>query len=156
MNEHDRIRSLLPLAASGDISPEDLRRLGAHLADCEPCRRVSDDFASLCGALRAIPTPQPAPELLAQVRALADSRLGNQRWRSEARLIAPLVASSWMIAVLTWPLLRDASGWMLNWWRGPGDGFAAVLAVYSVAGLLLASVSALAVAQCARMNGRIR
>ena len=157
MTEHDRMKDLLPLSASGDIDPADLRGLRAHIAECETCRRMSDDFDSLATGLRNLPTPQPGSEVVARLRALAESRLvRNQGWRTEGTLIAALVACSWAIAVLTWPLMRSASGWMLNLWRLPGDGFYTVLTAYSILGLGLASVAAFAVARGAGMNGRTR
>jgi hypothetical protein len=52
--------------------------------------------------------------------------------------------------------MQDASDWMLNLWRIPGDVFRTIVAIYSVAGFLLASLAALAVGRYAKMNRRTR
>jgi anti-sigma factor RsiW len=157
MNEHRQIRELLPLLASGDISPEDQRRVGEHLAGCDACRRLGEEYACVSVALRALSTPQPRPELVARVQALAAARLERKRRRSsETGIVALLVAGSWLVAFATWPLITDSSAWALNLWRDTGDGFVAILAFYSLAGLLLSFLAAFAVGRYAKLNGRTR
>jgi len=157
MNEHETVRALLALAASGDISPEDLRCLQEHLTCCEGCRGVSDDFAALAGALRGLPTPQPREELVARVLELAGSRLVKERGPADgAGVLAPLVASGWVAALATWPLVRAAVAWLFTGWHVPGGGFATALAAYSFLGLLTACVSAVAVVRHARTARRTR
>jgi anti-sigma factor RsiW len=156
MNEHRQIRELLPLLASGDISPGDQRRVREHLAGCEACRRLNEEYACLSGALRALPTPQPRAELVARVQALAAARLARNRRRSgETGVVALLVACSWVVAFATWPFIQDSSIWMLKVWRNP-DGFVAALVFYSVAGLLMSALAAFAVGRHAKFNGRTR
>jgi predicted anti-sigma-YlaC factor YlaD len=157
MSDHDRIKALVSLSASGDVSADELRLLREHLAECESCRRSNDDFASLSEALRAMPTPQPGPELLARVLVMADARLARRRsWYSDTKLLAPLVVFSWGVAIVTWPLMRGTGAWMLNWWQVPAKSLTAALTVYSVAGLLLAFAAVFAVAGYARLNGRMK
>ncbi len=79
MSEHERIRILLPLAASGDLSPRDMRRVDEHVARCAACRKASDELAALASSLRALPTPQPPAELVARVCRLGTTRLELQR-----------------------------------------------------------------------------
>jgi hypothetical protein len=156
MNEHENVRALLPLAASGDISPEDLRRLQEHLTCCEECRGVSDDLAALAGALRGLPTPQPREELVARVLELAGARLAQERVPADgAGVLAPLVVAGWIAALATWPLVRAAVAWLFTGWHVPG-GFATALAAYSFLGLLMACVSAVAVGRHARTARRTR
>ncbi len=157
MNEHQDIRGLLPLAASGDIPHEDMRRVREHLANCAACRLASDDLSALGVALRGLPTPQPRREFVARVRELAESSLARRREeRRAAALLAPLVAASWIFALATWPLARAAVQWMFTGWRVTGADFGAALGVYSILGLIPACVSAFAVAKRARAIGRIR
>ena len=157
MNAHESVRRLLPLSASGDISPEDLRRVHEHCANCEECRRLSEDFASMAGALRSLPTPQPRAALVARVLDLAGSRLAQERTSTDgARVLAPLVAAGWIAALATWPLVRAAVAWVLTGWHVPGGGLGTALAAYSFLGLLLACVSAVAVGRQARTVRRIR
>lgn len=157
MSEHESIRGLLPLAASGDISPEDMRRVREHLARCETCRRASEDFVALGSALRGLPTPQPRPELVARVCDLVEFRLARRRAGSrEGVALAPLVAAGWVMALATWPLLRAAAKLILTGWYVPDGGFVTALAAYSIPGFLLAWVSAFAVGRLARASGRAR
>jgi predicted anti-sigma-YlaC factor YlaD len=156
MNDHGRIRTALSLAASGDISPEELRRLQDHLGDCESCRKEIEDLSALAGALRSIPTPQPRPEVVARVRKLAESRLEDKRRRGDARLLAPLVAASWVVAWVTWPAVRVSTSWAMSWLHLPEGGVRTALAVYSIVGFLVAFVSAVAVGRRAKMIGRAR
>jgi len=155
MSEHERIGELLPLAASGDLSPEDMRDVCDHLTRCETCSRLSEDFVALGGALRGLPTPQPPPELVARVCELAELRLGSKRaWSRDAVFLAPLVVASWIMALATWPLVQAAGTWALSGWHVPGGAFATSLAAYSILGFLLACISALAVVRRARAIGR--
>jgi anti-sigma factor RsiW len=154
MSEHERIRALLPLAASGDTSPEELRQVREHLAQCDTCARLSEDFASLGNALRSLPTPVPNAEIVARVQQLAQLRLGRRRaWSGDAFVIGPLVAAGWIMAVATWPLLKAACEWMFTGWRVPGN-FGAVLAFYSILGFLLSCIPAYAISRHVRVSGR--
>jgi anti-sigma factor RsiW len=157
MSEHTTIRELLPLAASGDISPEEMRRVRAHLAGCEACRRVSEDFTVIGSALRGLPTPQPRAEMVAQVCALAGAAMAGQRERSNHwGVMALLVAASWLMTLSTWPVVRPAAHWMFTGWHLPGGGIGTALAVYSIAGLVFACISAIAVGRHAHTIGRVR
>jgi len=157
VNEHEDIRKLLPLAAAGTISPADVRRVGEHLAHCEPCRLISEEFAALGSALRGLPTPQPPAELVARVRNLAESRLADRKARSrEGAILAPLVAASWIVALVTWPVAQAAGRWVLTAWYVKGGGIGTALAFYSILGFLLACAAAIAVGRHAGAIGRVR
>jgi predicted anti-sigma-YlaC factor YlaD len=154
---HDDIRKLLPLAVTGDVAPEDVRRVREHLRCCERCRQVSEDFAALGSALRGLPTPQPRAELVARVRDLAESRLARKQARSrDAAVLAPLVAASWIVALATWPVTRAAGKWIFTGWHMPGGSFGTALVAYSILGFLLACGAAIAVGRHASAIGRIR
>jgi len=155
MSEHERIRELLPLAASGDISPEEMRQVREHISRCDTCAHLSEDFVALGSALRGLPTPLPRAELVTRVRELAELRLGRKRaWSRDAFVLAPLVAAAWIMALATWPLVRTAGVWVFTGWHVPGGGFGTALAFYSTLGFFLACVSAFAVGRRARMIGR--
>ncbi len=157
MNGHECVRKLLPLVAAGTISPMDLRKVHEHLAQCELCRSISEDFAALGSALRGLPTPQPRVELLAHVRNLAESRLADRTAQSrEAAVLAPLVAASWIVALLTWPVVQAAGRWVLAAWYVQGDGIGSALVAYSIVGFLLACTAAIAVGRRAGAIGRAR
>ena len=155
MSEHARTRELLPLAASGDISPEEMRLVREHLSRCEACARLSQDYGALGSALRGLPTPQPREEVVTRVLALAELRLARRRESGgDAVVPAALVAAGWIMALATWPLARAAAVWMFTGWRMPGGGIGTALAFYSCFGLLLACVAAFAVGRRARALGR--
>jgi predicted anti-sigma-YlaC factor YlaD len=157
MNEHESIRKLLPLAASDDLSPEDLQRVRRHLADCAACRGASEDFAALGGALRGLPTPQPRAEVLARVREQAQAGLERRRKREHEALIPGLlVAASWIMALATWPGLRAGMRWIVAEWPAPAGGIGFALAAYTILGFFLACLSAVVVGRLARAAGRIR
>jgi predicted anti-sigma-YlaC factor YlaD len=157
MSEHDRIVKLLPLAASGDVTAEEIRRIREHLTDCAACRGASGDYALLGSALRGLPTPQPGAELLARVQALAAPRLVQKRARSrDAWVLAPLVAASWVAALTTFPWVYGAGRWLFAGWHLPGGSFMQALAVYSILGYLLASAAAIAVGRHTNAIGRLR
>ncbi len=155
MNEHDDIGVLLASAASGDVSPEELRRVQKHLACCEACRIKSEDFALLAEWLRGIPTPQPRAELVVRVRELAEARLVRRPSGNDTRFIALLVAAGWIAALATWPALPAAWN-VISGLHVPDGVLRTALVFYSLVGFLLACVSAVAVGRHARMTGRAR
>ncbi len=153
MSEHDQIRELLPLVASGEAAPEEIQRVQEHWATCAECRNLSEDFAALGNALCGLPTPQPSTELLNRVRLMAIPRLARRRTRRrDALVLALLVTASWLTAIATWPWFRAAGTWTVAGWHFPSGGFAQVLAAYSIFGFLLASAAAIAVSR--KANGR--
>ena len=157
MTEHDRIIEQLALSGAGDIPPGEIRRLQQHLATCEQCRRANEDYAFLADTLRSLPTPQPSAELLARVRAMAAARLAqNQESSREAALLAPLVVASWAVALATWPWLRAAGTCVFTGWHLPGGSVSTALAAYSIVGILMAGVAAIAVIRRAAAIGRMQ
>jgi len=157
MNEQEDIRKLLPLAVSGDLPSADVKRVREHLVACAQCRAIREDFAALGQVLRSLPTPQPRAELLAQVRAAAESRLVNQETRTrDTAILAPLVVAGWILAIATWPVASSLGKWALAGVHVPGGGWGVVLATYSILGFLLSCVAAIAVGRRASAIGRIR
>jgi predicted anti-sigma-YlaC factor YlaD len=152
VSEHERTRAALSLAASGDIEPEELRQVQAHLRTCGLCRRESEDLAAIAETLRGIPTPQPRPELIARVRELAESKFAEKEQHHDARLLAPLVAASWVVAWVTWPAVGVSTSWAMSWLHLPEGRVRTALVVYSIVGFLVAFVSAVAVGRRARIK----
>jgi anti-sigma factor RsiW len=155
VSEHEQIRTLLPLAASGDLSPRDMKRVDEHVARCAACRRTSEELAALGSALRALPTPQPPAEVVARVCRLGEARLGIGRApRNGTAFLAPLVAASWVTALATWPLVRSGLQWLSEGLHVLGIGLGGSLAAYSIFGFILSCASTLAVGIHARATGR--
>lgn len=156
MSEHDRIRKLLPLAGAGDISPEEMRLVQAHLADCPECLKEQEDFAFLGGALRGLPTPQPGAEVLERVRAGAAFLLTERPSdRREAAMLAPLVVAGWIVTVATWHWVGAAGRWVLGL-HLPEGSYTTAFAVYSAIGLVMACAAAIAVGRRSGAIGRMK
>ena len=110
MSEHERIRELLPLAASGDISPEEMRRVREHLSRCETCRRERRLRRARRRASRPADTAAARRNSWHGCCELAELRLERKRALAQgAAVLAPLVAAGWIMALATWPLVRTAA-----------------------------------------------
>jgi anti-sigma-K factor RskA len=60
MSDHERFEQLCALAVTGDLEPEEFRRLGEHLYECAQCRESYQDFSAIIE--RGLPTlehPRP-------------------------------------------------------------------------------------------------
>ncbi len=123
MSEHEQIRALLPLVAADALDEADRRRADAHLAQCEVCRRDLAAFELLAATLRQAPTPQPRPELVQRVQAMAVAKFAAQQKQPEAYWMLPLlVLASWGAMLATWPLLNSAASGVLHWLNLPPAG----------------------------------
>lgn len=58
----DRFRELMMARVDGEISPDDLRELEAHLAECEDCRRELDEMEKIAELVGQIELPRPSEE----------------------------------------------------------------------------------------------
>jgi anti-sigma factor RsiW len=156
MKEHEGIRELLPLAASGDLSPGDLKRVRRHLDGCSACRGALEDFTALGGSLRGLPTPQPRAVVLARVRELAQAGLERRKQKHEAVVPALFVLASWIMALATWPGLQAGMRCLAAEWHVPAGGIGFVLWGYTILGFLLACLSAVVIGRLARAAGGTR
>lgn len=108
MSEHDSIRELLALAASGALDAEEEQRVTRHLATCEACAAELESWRSLTGALRRLPTPQPSATLVERTYAQAASELAAQARRTNGngvRTLVWLVAFTWAFTLATCPVI---------------------------------------------------
>lgn len=55
----EEILPLIEELADGEIPPEEKERAGAHLVECEACRKHYEFLKALPGAVRRVPLPQP-------------------------------------------------------------------------------------------------
>ena len=141
MNEHEKIRGQLPLAAAGALDAEEQRQLDKHLRGCAACAAEAERWTELAGALRALPTPQPSPAVVERARARAEAELAahaEQRW--EYQVMAFLVLFSWTLVLASWPIVQLLTEGMLGLanlqqtWLG--------LVAYTVLGWMGAAVAA--------------
>jgi anti-sigma factor RsiW len=142
MSQHDSIRELLPLAAADALSPEEQRRVEAHLRECEACRRELDGLERMTAALRRIPTPQPSAALIERARIIAERALlerAERQW--DYRVVAFLLLFSWTLTLAAWPLVRLVSGGIFDWAGIAESQTWFWLAGYTVLGWLAAGVA---------------
>ena len=59
MNDHEKIRALLALAAADVLEPGEEKQLMDHLRTCDACGAELEKWKLLAGGLRRLPTPQP-------------------------------------------------------------------------------------------------
>lgn len=113
MNDHDKIRELLPLAAAGVLNAAEEAELLAHLRLCPHCAGNLSRFDELGGDLRRIPTPQISEGVVERTIVAAQARLSQESdRRTERRMVALVVVCSWMFVAISWPLAQLlAHGW---------------------------------------------
>lgn len=111
MNEHDRIRGLLALAAAGALTSAEGKRVAAHVRSCITCSNELDAWRPIASDLRRLPTPQPSSRLLHATLARAETKLAVQAehdWTH--RVIAFVVAFAWLLTIASWLLFHFLSG----------------------------------------------
>ncbi|HTV58369.1 MAG TPA: zf-HC2 domain-containing protein [Verrucomicrobiae bacterium] len=112
---HRQFRDLFPLASAAALDPRQERLLDQHLRSCPSCAAEWDAWRALADGLRRIPTPQPSPRLVERTRRLAEARLSEaaeHRWNRSVLIL--LLVFSWVLTLLSWPLVRFASGGLLG------------------------------------------
>ncbi len=114
MNEHDKLRELLPLAAAGVLESAEETRLIAHLNRCSDCAAHLERLQQLTANLRGIPTPRVPAGLLSRTILLAQNRFAEESaHRTERRIMTLVLVLSWAFVAVSWPLAQlVAHGWL--------------------------------------------
>lgn len=116
MNEHDRIREWLPLAAADTLDADEQRQLELHLAGCRECAAEFGRWDLLAGALKRLPTPQAPAALVERVRARMEALAGARaEQRIGQRAVAWLLLFSWTVTLASWPVVRLIGQGMASW-----------------------------------------
>ncbi len=111
MHDHDEIRDLLTLAASGVLSAGEQQQVQEHLNQCSQCRAEFAGWSRLVGALEEIPTPQAPLGLVERTRRALEKQAAISAERSRQRwLFFWLNVFAWATTLLTWPLFRFFAG----------------------------------------------
>ena len=141
-NGHETIREMLALAAAGALDDKEARHVEEHAANCAECAAELQRWQSLAGALRRVPTPQPSPQLLARVRAQAEWKLARKaEHREDAEVLVFLFLFSWIIVLVTWPMVRLVWGGAMSWLEASDGSLWIWLSGYTLAGWLAAGVA---------------
>ena len=115
MNDHDKIRALLALAAADVLEPGEERLVMDHLRTCDACGAELEKWKLLAGGLRRLPTPQPRALVVERARALAQIRLTEefeQRWNRG--VIIGVLIFAWILTLMSWPVVRLITGGLLG------------------------------------------
>lgn len=109
-NEHQRIRALLSLAASGALDSAEEMIVESHLRNCPECAAELEHWQTLAAGLRRLPTPQLSPVVLQRTLALVrEAQTAADERRATLKVLTPLLALSWLSTILSWPLFKIAS-----------------------------------------------
>jgi anti-sigma factor RsiW len=113
MNDHDKFRELLPLAAAEVLDANEEGLLAAHLRLCPDCAANLSRWQEIQAGLRRLPTPQAPAALVERTILLAQTRLTQKSdSRGERRIMALVLVFSWMFVAISWPLAQLlAHGW---------------------------------------------
>ncbi len=107
MNEHERIRQQMSLAAASALDASEERELTRHLASCAECSAEFERWRELGAGLRRLPTPQAPTALVERTRMqLVAITLERKEQRSSWRTMVWLVLFAWTTMLATWPVLR--------------------------------------------------
>ena len=110
-NEHEKIRSLLSLAASGVLDSGDEMSVESHVRNCPECAAEFEHWQALASGLRRLPTPQLSPVVLQRTVALVrEAQSAADERRATLRILTPLLALSWLSTIFSWPVFKLASG----------------------------------------------
>src|ERR1035438_8353450 len=70
MSDHETVRQLLALSAAGLLDAGEERLVREHARQCAACAGELDEFGALSAGLRALPVPQPPPDLVRRTSML--------------------------------------------------------------------------------------
>jgi predicted anti-sigma-YlaC factor YlaD len=111
MNEHDKIRELLALAAAGALTAAEEKRVAEHVQSCITCLNELDAWQPIVTGLRQLPTPQPSSRLAEATLARVEAKLAEQAEHDwTRRVIILVVALAWLMTIVSWVALHFVSG----------------------------------------------
>jgi anti-sigma factor RsiW len=116
VNEHEKFREWLPLAAAGALEDSERRQLELHMAECPECAAELERWDLLAGSLKRLPTPRAPAALVQRVRAQMEAVAAARSERQIGqRAVVWLVLFSWTVTLASWPVVRLISQGMAAW-----------------------------------------
>lgn len=115
MDEHQKIRELVSLAAAGALEPHEEQLVMQHVRECATCAAEQETWGMIGSALRRLPTPQPRASVVERARAQAQIRLAEEfehRWNRT--VITSLVIFAWVLTVMSWPVFKLVTGGLVG------------------------------------------
>ncbi len=110
MNEHDKIRELLALAAAGALTSTEEKQVAEHVRSCTACSNELEAWRPIASELRRLPTPQPPSWLVQATLARAQAKLAEQAEHDwNRRVMIFVVTLSWLLTIATWAVFRVLS-----------------------------------------------
>ena len=111
MNEHDKIRELLALAAADALTDAEKRQVAEHVRSCISCSNELEAWRPIASELRRLPTPQPSSWMVQATLARAEAKLTEQAEHDwNRRVMIVVVAFAWLLTIASWPVFHVVSG----------------------------------------------
>ncbi|MFZ0278654.1 MAG: hypothetical protein WA254_02800 [Candidatus Sulfotelmatobacter sp.] len=111
MNEHDKIRELLALAAADALTSAEEEQVAEHVRSCIACSNELGPWRPIASELRRLPTPQPSSWLVQATLARAEAKLTEQAEHDWNRCVMIfVVAFAWLLTITSWPVFHFVSG----------------------------------------------
>ena len=111
MNEHDKIRELLALAAADTLTSAEEKQVAEHVRSCISCSNELEAWRPIASELRRLPTPQPSSWLVQATLARAEAKLTEQAehdWNRRVSIV--VVAFAWLLTIASWAVFHFVSG----------------------------------------------
>jgi hypothetical protein len=111
MSGHEATRAMLPLAAVGVLTRNELSKVEEHAAVCPECTRELDALRLYSRSLQELPQPKLPEGLLqrTQARVLQERDAVADR-RRQSLTLGVLTAFSWILGIVFWTLVRMIAG----------------------------------------------
>ena len=110
MNEHDKIRELLALAAADALTSAEEKQVAEHVRSCIACSNELEAWRPIASELRRLPTPQPSSWLVQATLAGAEAKLTEQAEHDWNRRVMIFVLSfAWLLTIASWPVFHILS-----------------------------------------------
>jgi anti-sigma factor RsiW len=150
MNDHQAMRTILPLAAAGLLTPGELLTVEQHAAGCAACQRELEAMRLYSRGLRELPQPRVPAGLLqrTQARVIQEHDAAAGRRRHDVT-IGVLTAFSWTVGIVFWGLVRMIAG---DVWKVLGMNVADLVTWFWLSALLAWTTAGVAVVILGRRN----